>query len=81
VNGRENVSQKVVVRSDVIIDNNNNDNNNNNNNKKIYIGIDVLKYKLDIYNSKTGEYNTIKNNELNTIEFIKISLLIYNNHY
>ena len=52
---------------------------NNNNTKedkmnkeyKYFIGVDVSKYKLDIYNSKDNSYTTIKDTEKDINKYIK----------
>ena len=49
---------------------------------KIFIGIDVSKYKLDIYNSSTGEIRTIENSKsgirkyLKTLEFSEETYIV-----
>ena len=48
-------------------------------NYKYFIGIDVAKYKIDIFNTITGEYRTIKNNETEILKYInEVNSLLLN---
>ena len=49
---------------------NNNIINDNKTNYKYFIGIDVAKDKLDIFNTITGEYKTLKNNEESILKYV-----------
>lgn len=50
------------------------------NKDKIFIGIDVSKNKLDIFNSQTGEFNTINNTKAAIRKYIK-ALVLSDNLY
>ena len=65
INNNKNViNSNVINNSSSNIINSSSSNTNNTKNFNVFIGIDVGKYYIDIYNSLTGEYyQKIENNE------------------
>ena len=50
-------------------------------NYKYFLGIDVAKYKMDIFNTISGEYTTVKNTEVEIKKFIKnLNSLLFDNN-